>query len=45
MTATLDTMANKKEPGEEPAELAAARELVRRASGLPHRVRAIIGRC
>jgi transposase-like protein len=31
MTATLDTMAKKKEPAEEPAELAAARELVRQA--------------
>ena len=31
MTATLDTMTKKKEPAEEPAELAAARELVRQA--------------
>ena len=31
MTATLDTVAKKKEPAEEPAELAAARELVRQA--------------
>src|SRR4029453_8246169 len=31
MTATLDTMAKKKEPVDEPAELAAARELVRQA--------------
>ena len=31
MTATLDTMTKKKAPAEEPAELAAARELVRQA--------------
>jgi transposase-like protein len=31
MTATLDTVAKKKEPVEEPAELQAARELVRQA--------------
>ena len=31
MTATLDTVAKKKEPPEESAELAAARELVRQA--------------
>jgi transposase-like protein len=31
MTATLDTMTKKKEPAEEPAELTAARELVRQA--------------
>ena len=31
MTATLDTVATKKEPVEESAELAAARELVRQA--------------
>ena len=31
MTATLDTMAKKKDPVDEPAELAAARELVRQA--------------
>jgi transposase-like protein len=31
MTATLDTVGKKKEPADEPAELAAARELVRRA--------------
>ena len=31
MTATLDTMTKKKEPAEEPAELAAAREVVRQA--------------
>jgi putative transposase len=31
MTATLDTVAKKKEPADEPAELAAARELVRQA--------------
>jgi hypothetical protein len=31
MTATLDTVAKKKEPAEESAELAAARELVRQA--------------
>jgi hypothetical protein len=31
MTATLDNMAKKKDPAEEPAELVAARELVRQA--------------
>lgn len=31
MTATLDDVAKKKEPADEPAELAAARELVRQA--------------
>jgi putative transposase len=37
MTATLDTMAKKNGPADEPAKLAAARELVRQAKeqGLP----------